>query len=172
MKDIDNQIIKKTHQADKEFIENLISVYDSTKDIKLPSPSQVVYIPIYENASCGVGSFVDDNIIDYVSLPIDLFKNPNISMFGQYAQGDSMIGVGINEGDLIIFEETNLIENGQIGCFCIDHNIATCKKFSIDSKNNIFLLSANDNYPPIPITIENDCFRVVGRYVTRIPKEM
>lgn len=139
--------------------------------IPLSIPTKVVRIPIYANASCGTGSFVDDDIIEIISLPIDLFKNPNLNMFGQYAEGDSMIGVGINDGDLIIFEDTNLLENGQIGCFCIEDNIATCKRFSIDSKKNIFLLSANEKYPPIPISIENDCFRVVGRFITKISKE-
>ena len=73
------------------------------------------------------GTFVDNEVIETITLPKDLFKGSTGTLFGQYAEGDSMVGVGINDGDLIIFEETNLIENGQIGCFCIDHNIATCK---------------------------------------------
>ena len=35
----------------------------------------------------------------------------------------------INDGDLVIFEHTNVINNGDIGCFNIDNNEATCKIF-------------------------------------------
>ena len=130
--------------------------------IKLPSPESVRRIPIYGDISCGTGLFVEDNIVDYVTVPTSMLPNRSAEYFAQFADGDSMIGAGINPGDLIIFKKTSQVENGQIGCFCIDDNVATCKKFS-QIGGQIFLLPMNDKYSPIPIEPENECFRIIGQ---------
>lgn len=129
--------------------------------IKLPRPESVRTIPVYGELSCGAGLFVDDQIIDTVSVPVSMLPNKNADYFAQYASGDSMTGAGIQDGDLIIFKKTNVIDNGQIGCFCIDENVATCKKFS-QIGGSVYLLPANDKYQPIPVEPENTCFRILG----------
>ena len=133
-----------------------------TTYVKLPSPESVRRIPIYGDISCGTGLFVEDNIVDYVTVPTSMLPNRSAEYFAQFADGDSMIGAGINPGDLIIFKKTSQVENGQIGCFCIDDNVATCKKFS-QIGGQIFLLPMNDKYSPIPIEPENECFRIIGQ---------
>lgn len=137
--------------------------------IHLPSPETVRTIPIYGDLSCGTGLFVDDNIVDYITIPVSMLPNRNAEYFAQYATGDSMEGAGIFEGDLLIFKKTNQVDNGQIGCFCIDENVATCKKFSLIS-GQIYLLPMNDKYSPIPVTPENECFRIIGLKVLQISK--
>ena len=47
-----------------------------------------------------------------------------------------MINENINQGDLIVFEKSNQIRNGEVGCFTIDDNVATCKKFYRDDNNH------------------------------------
>lgn len=123
----------------------------------------IVNIPLYGSICCGNGGFVDDNIIECISLP-DTILNPNKEYFAQYAKGDSMIEANINEGDLLIFEKSQHLENGQIGCFCIDENEAVCKKYYYDQLTGIITLQAcNHNYSPIVIALENVCFKVLGR---------
>ncbi len=120
-------------------------------------------IPLYESLSCGNGIFVNDNVIEYITLPESLLS-VNKQYFCQYAVGDSMVNENINEGDLLVFEKTSHIENGQIGCFCIDDNMATCKKFYKDSASAIITLQpANPKYAPIIVTIETMNFHVVGK---------
>ena len=116
-------------------------------------------IPLYDLISCGTGGFVDDNIVDYVSLPSNLF-NPRKDYFAQYAHGDSMINANINDGDLVIFEKTSLVTNGMIGCFCIDDNTATCKRLSM-TNGQIILLPENPSYNPIIANVET--FKCVGK---------
>lgn len=116
-------------------------------------------IPLYELISCGEGGFVDDNIIDYVSLPAEMF-NKHKEYFAQYAHGDSMINANIHEGDLVIFEKCSDFVNGMIGCFCIDENKATCKRLSI-TDGQIILLPENPSYAPILVPIE--AFKCVGK---------
>lgn len=123
----------------------------------------IVNLPLYGSICCGNGGFVDDNIIEYISLP-DSILNPNKEYFAQYAKGDSMIEANINDGDLLIFEKCQHLENGQIGCLCIDENEAVCKKYYYDQSTGIITLQAcNHNYSPIVIALENVCFKVLGR---------
>lgn len=98
-----------------------------------------------------------------------MLPSKSADYFAQYASGDSMIDAGINDGDLLIFEKTTAVENGQIGCFCVDNNIALCKKFSRNA-GNVFLLPANDKYAPIPVKPENECFRILGKEILKIGK--
>lgn len=53
--------------------------------------------------------------------------NPRAEYFAQYAKGESMKDAGINDGDLLIFERTDKVDDGVIGCFCDEDNVATCK---------------------------------------------
>ena len=123
-------------------------------------------IPLYSSICCGDGGFNDDNILDYVSVPSQKLA-PSRQYFAQYAKGDSMNGVGIDDGDLLVFELTSQIDSGQIGSFCIDENEATCKKFTIQN-NLIILQPANSQYDPIIIDPTNQHFRCVGRLILSI----
>ena len=143
---------------------------DEQTNVFLPNPEAVRTIPVYSRISCGTGLFVDDEIVDTITIPVSMLPNRSAEYFAQYAAGDSMTGAGIFPGDLVIFRKTNIIDNGQIGCFCIDTNEATCKKFSRIG-GTIFLLPANDKYSPIPIEPENECFRIVGVKALLISKE-
>lgn len=118
-------------------------------------------IPLYAPLCCGNGAFVDDNVVDYVSLPIDRL-NPRIEYFCQIAQGDSMIGAGIHDGDVLVFEKSSSIDSGQIGCFCIDDNDAVCKRYKVLSDSQILLMPANDKYDPIPVDVLSHSFRCLG----------
>lgn len=133
-----------------------------TTDEKMYSDLDISYIkvPLYGPISCGTGMFVDDDIIEYVAVP-DNGLNPNLEYFAQYAEGDSMITAGIDHGDIIIFQKSNSIDDGKIGCFCIDENFATCKKIK-KGTSFIQLIPMNPKYDPIVIDLNDNNFRIVG----------
>ena len=87
--------------------------------------------------------------------------NPHKQYCSVYAVGNSMIGAGIEEGDLLIFERSDVSQENKIGAFCIDNEQAVCKRYK-SGNGQIFLMSANDNYAPIVINPIDDCFRTVG----------
>lgn len=147
-----------------DIIDENLPLYESPRN-KIDIIGQNLYlnIPLYESLSCGTGLFVNDHIVEYITLPESLLSS-NKEYFCQYATGDSMINENINEGDLLVFEKAQVIDNGQIGCFCIDDNIATCKKFYKDNASAIITLQpANAKYPPIIVTVETMNFHVVGK---------
>lgn len=124
-------------------------------------------IPLYSELCCGTGLFVDDQIEDYIVIPDKMTKKGH-EYFANFASGDSMIGKGIKDGDIIIFEKTNILENGDIGSFCIDDGNCVCKIFRRLPNGMIILESANDKYDPIPVDVTNECFRIIGKYVGMI----
>ena len=126
-------------------------------------------IPLLAHLSCGTGSFVDEDIIEYISLPDTILK-PNKEYFANYAKGDSMIDAGINGGDLLVFEKTNVLDNGNIGAFCVDYEEAICKRFRKSEQGLIMLLPANEKYNPIIIDVNDTCFRIVGKLALVISK--
>ena len=147
--------------------ENEISLRDdNTSSVSLPKAEPVTTIQVYDFISCGHGTFVDDNIVSEISVPNSLLPRAKKDLFAQYARGDSMIGAGINDGDLLIFSKETC-ESGQIGCFCIGENIATCKRLRVLG-NQIVLMPANDKYDPI--LVEPDQFKCVGKLILKINK--
>jgi len=141
-----------------------IPLYENPRNrVEAIGQNLYLHIPLYESLSCGTGLFVNDHIVEYITLPESLLSS-NKEYFCQYAKGDSMINENINEGDLLIFEKTTTISNGQIGCFCIDENVATCKKFYKDDASAIITLQpANTKYAPIIVTVETMNFHIVGK---------
>lgn len=141
-----------------------VPLYENSRNrVEAIGQNLYLHIPLYESLSCGTGLFVNDHIIEYITLPESLLSS-NKEYFCQYAIGDSMVNENINEGDLLIFEKTTQINNGQIGCFCIDENVATCKKFYKDELSAIITLQpANTKYAPIIVTVETMNFHVVGK---------
>lgn len=162
----------------KETIQKLSEIFDVSpsyflgfNENNLMPVTDSIVIPLYNDVSCGTGMFVDDNIDEYISLPETLLST-NKEYFCQYASGDSMIDENINPGDLIVFEKISNLRNGDIGCFTIDDNIATCKKFYRDNKNHCIILQpANPEYSPIVINQGNEAgFRIIGKLLLVINK--
>ena len=139
---------------------------DAVVDVELPAREPVTPINVYTPLSCGNGLFVDDNIISTISVPSSMLPKNKKDLFAQYAEGDSMIGKGIEDGDLLIFSKEQC-ESGDVGCFCIDENIATCKILKIVG-NQILLLPANDKYDPI--SVDPMYYRCVGKLVLKIER--
>lgn len=167
--DDDYFLIKKDGETvNSFFVGDLLSTYkNAIKNhtlsintfIKNTIDKLIRKIALYELISCGTGGFVEDNIIDYVSLPAEMFSSKK-EYFAQYAKGDSMVNANINNGDLVIFEKTSSVTNGMIGCFCIDDNIATCKRLSM-TNGQIILLPENPSYNPIIANVET--FKCIGK---------
>ena len=135
-------------------------------DINLPTPEVTRTINIYEPLSCGNGLFVDDNLMTTMSIPESMLPKGKKVLFGQYASGDSMVNKGINDGDLLIFSKEECV-SGDVGCFCIDENMATCKTLRIVGQQ-IMLMPANEKYEPIVVDPMN--FKCVGKLVLVINK--
>lgn len=142
-------------------IEKSDLVENKPSNLRTPHPVSFITIPLYGDISCGNGMFVDDNLVDTIEVVSNGLAGSESDYFAQIASGDSMINAGINDGDLLIFKKSSSIESGQIGSFCIDDGIATCKKFR-QGETFIQLIPMNPSYDPIVIDLNNTNFRVIG----------
>lgn len=115
------------------------------------------YIPLYGPICCGNGGFNDDNILEYIPVP-SAGLTDHKEYFCQYAVGDSMLEK-IEEGDLLVFEKCSVPEINGIGCFCIDENTSTCKKYVISGGIHM-LMPLNSAYDPI--VVDSLAFRCIG----------
>ncbi len=146
----------------KTDIDFIMGWKQEKKEISL-NFENIIQIPIYEGLSCGTGGFVDEFSDEYIPIPNSMLR-AHKEYFANYANGDSMIDQHIFHNDLLIFEKTNQLQNGDIGSFNLDYEDATCKIFKQDPKSKmIMLLPANNMYDPIPITEEYPQFRVLGK---------
>ena len=112
----------------------------------------------YTTVSAGTGSFLDGE--DY-----EMYTSPDIpeeASFGVYVSGDSMEPRYHNE-ELIWIEQTEQLEDGEIGIFYLGGN-AYVKKFQ-NNENGTYLVSLNKKYDPIPVT-ENNSFKIFGRVLS------
>ena len=112
----------------------------------------------YTTVSAGTGSFLDGE--DY-----EIYTSPDIpeeASFGVYVSGDSMEPRYHNE-ELIWIEQTEQLEDGEIGIFYLDGN-AYVKKFQ-NNENGTYLVPLNKKYNPIPVT-ENNSFKIFGRVLS------
>ena len=78
--------------------------------------------------------------------------------FGLRVEGESMIDLGINDGDLAIIRSQNTAIKGEIVAAIIDGE-ATLKTLS-KTDGKILLLPANQEYGPIDVT--NSEFQIAG----------
>lgn len=125
------------------------------------------HLPIFTEipASCGKGSWTEDSVIDYMVLPTSIYSfNKHKKYFGQLAKGDSMTGAGIDDGDLLIFEQCDTPKNNMIGVFTINDETCVCKRIKFIG-DKVYLVSANDNY--MPIEVKN--YKMVGllKYIVK-----
>ena len=73
--------------------------------------------------------------------------------FALKVSGDSMIGAGIEDGDIVIIVPGGDVFNGDIVIALIDGSEFTLKRL-IKQDNMVILQPANDNYKPILFTEE------------------
>lgn len=119
-----------------------------------------VTVPLLGEIACGEPIFCNQNYDNLFQIDEDLAQ-PDFSLT---ARGDSMIDVGINDGDIVFFRNTPVVENGKIAAVIID-NTTTLKRF-FKNEHEIILQPENKFYSPIIIR-EGDGqeVRVLGEMV-------
>jgi len=96
-----------------------------------------------------------------VSVPGDMVDARG-NHYALEVKGDSMIGVGINDGDVVVIRETDVADNGDIVVALVEEQEATLKKF-YRKGSTVALEAANPAYETR--MLPEDKVRVQGRLV-------
>ena len=65
------------------------------------------------------------------------------------ASGDSMIGAGIEDGDLVLIRATGTARAGQLAVARVNGTDTTLKRYMTDSEGRAYLHPENDKYPDV-----------------------
>ena len=133
-----------------------------TRAIRVVGTESTISVPIVGKVAAGAPILALENIEDYFTIGESFFnkdalKNDNFIL---RVQGESMINVGINNGDYIIVSKQNTAKNGQIVVALIGDE-ATVKTFYKES-DHIRLQPENDTMEPIIVKDAKILGKVVG----------
>ena len=108
---------------------------------------------IEQGISAGFPSPADDFKEIRISLDKELVKNHDSTFYARVS-GDSMIGAGLNDGDLLLIDRSLEAENGKIAVCFIDGEF-TVKRIKKE-KDKFYLIPENEKYKPIELDVDNE----------------
>ena len=101
-------------------------------------------VPVVGRVAAGEPILAVENIEGYFPLPIDML--PNKDTFMLLVRGNSMMNIGIFDGDYILVESQSTAENGEIVVALVGDS-ATVKRF-FKEDNHYRLQPENDRHMP------------------------
>ena len=122
----------------------------------------VVDVPLLGKITAGNPIEAIEQPDEYFSLPAYLLPN-NKEVFTLKVSGNSMINVGIFDGDIVIVEKRNTARNGEIVVAMTDENEVTLKTFYKES-NYFRLQPENDTMDPIILNNVTILGKAIGLY--------
>lgn len=124
--------------------------------------TQTYQVPIVGAAACGQPILAVENIESYVPTDVDLLRGDKNKYFYLRAQGDSMNEAGIDDGDLVLVEQTPTASGNDIIVALIEDN-ATIKRFKRgDGYVALVPQSRNPKHQPI---VMRDNFSIQGKVI-------
>ena len=129
-------------------------------DPEKPGDPRNPVVPILGTIRAGIPAIADQEIIGYA--PADV-PDPG-QCFYLRVKGDSMIGAGIRENDLVLLRSSETVESGQIAACSVDTENATLKRVIIQ-KDYVILQPENPAYEPRilrPEDFDNGSARIRG----------
>lgn len=122
----------------------------------------IVEVPLLGKVTAGTPIEAIETPNEYFSLPASLITTKN-EVFTLKVSGESMINVGIYDGDILIVEKRNTARNGETVVAMNKENEATVKTF-YKEKDHFRLQPENDTMEPIILKEVTILGKVVGLY--------
>jgi repressor LexA len=147
--------IKKTNSKFRTIEILVDNEYDKKQE-------DVVKVPLLGRVACGnpIEAISDPN--DWFTLPATLIPEKE-EIFTLKCTGESMINVGIYDGDIVVVQKQNNAENGETVVALNEDNEATVKTY-YKEKDYIRLQPENDTMEPIILRNCTILGKVIGLY--------
>lgn len=150
-----------------KIIKNLIKEGFLKKENNKLSPTPKFFaLPFLGEVKAGFPILAEEDR-NYLTLDEYLIENPN-SSFLLKVSGDSLAGIGIFDGDIVVIERKKEASNGDIVLAQIDREwtLKILKKDRI--RRLVFLEAANPKYPPLYPQKELQIFGVVKAVIRKL----
>lgn len=129
----------------------------ASRGIRLPESAG---IPVVGRVAAGNPVLAEEHIEDYCDLPPSFFK-PSADYF-LTVTGDSMMDVGIYDGDLLAVHSTPEANNGDIVVARIDNEVTVKRLHKTGKKHLLELLPENADFEPIKVDLREVEFAIEG----------
>lgn len=131
---------------------------------KIEEPQNYITIPLVGTIAAGSPILAEQNLMDNIMFSENLFRGSD--MFMLKVKGESMINIGIYDGDFVIISRQSVANNGEIVAAMIDGE-ATVKRFF--KENGTFKLQPENSWMQPIITTE---VTILGKVVGLIRNKM
>ena len=128
----------------------------------LEKQEKIIDVPLLGKVTAGTPIEAIETPEEYFSLPSNLITTKN-EVFTLKVSGESMINVGIYDGDILIVERKNTATNGETVVAMNENNEATVKTF-YKEKDHFRLQPENDTMEPIILKEVTILGKVIGLY--------
>lgn len=119
---------------------------------------EMVNVPMVGRVAAGEPLLAEQNIENYFPIPMEFM--PNNQTFMLRVKGDSMINIGIFDGDLVLVEQKQTARNGEVIVALVEDG-ATVKRFF--KEEGVFRLQPeNDALDPIIVKDVQILGKVIG----------
>lgn len=131
-----------------------------------PLPSNVRPItskkfPMLGKIACGEPIYAEQDFETFIEASSEIKAD-----FCLTAQGDSMIGAGIRDGDIVFVKDQPIVDNGQVAAVIIDDEATLKRWYYYPEKQKLVLNPENPKYEPLVyIGDELNTVRCLGRAV-------
>lgn len=115
--------------------------------------------------SAGFPSPADDFKEVRISLDKAVVKNKAATFYARVA-GQSMVGAGLDDGDLLVIDRSLEPENGKIAVCFVDGEF-TVKRLKV-AENCVWLIPENEQYKPLQVTQDDEL--IIWGIVTHVLK--
>lgn len=141
-----------------------LEVIDTNEDGSL-TRAPVRDVPLVGRIAAGSPILAEQDIEEIYPLPTELVGNDPVFML--LIRGDSMIDVGIYDGDYVVVKRQQVARDGQIVAALIEGEEATVKRLQrLDGR--VVLHAENKNYPPMVFADGVEILGVVVALLRRI----
>ncbi len=138
-----------------------IMIVDDVRPVtETPLPDRLREVPILGRIAAGTPILAAEHVEDVITLPVDLVGNDPVFLLE--VKGDSMIGAGIFEGDLVAIRSQKDARDGEIVAALVDGEEATVKRLRRQG-GKVILESENPAYAPMVFT---EGVELVGKVVS------
>ena len=132
-----------------------IEIIDDTFNL---TRREMVNVPMVGQVAAGEPILAEQNITNYFPIPMEFM--PNNDTFMLTIRGESMVNVGIYDGDYVLVEKRQTASNGEIVVALVDDS-ATVKTF-YKEEGYYRLQPENDNMDPIIVMNCEILGKVIG----------
>ena len=128
----------------------------------LEKDNHIIDVPLIGKVTAGTPIEAIEVPDEFFSLPTNLF-NSKKELFTLKVSGESLITVGIYDGDIVVVQKQNTAENGETVVALNEDNEATVKTY-YKEKDHIRLQPENDTMEPIILRNCTILGKVIGLY--------